>query len=77
MSEDVDGKKELQENGTFELHYAPSDKRNKSFTIPISAPHNYQLDKPVEGNEQQNSSETKDDPNQLDVKVIDMINSRL
>lgn len=31
-------KQNLQENGTFELHYVPANAQKKSFTIPLNNP---------------------------------------
>jgi hypothetical protein len=38
LEESSYGREEARENGTFELHYTPTDVNEKSITVPLSTP---------------------------------------
>lgn len=38
LAEHDNSKENLQENGTFELHYTPANTANKTFSISLSSP---------------------------------------
>ncbi len=75
LSEHDKGRKQLQENGTFELHYTPTNTDNKTFVIPLPVPRDHQLKKSPESNGQQYPSETKQNQNQFNMAIDDSIKS--
>jgi len=71
------GKEQLQENGTFELHYTPTNTVNKSFTIPLTTPDDHQLNNHVADKKHWHLNGKKNDQDQLKVNSNDTVNSRL
>jgi hypothetical protein len=77
LTEPNPAKEQLQENGTFELHYTPSNGLHRSFSIPLTTPDDYHLNQQGEGKKHQHSNEKKNDQNQPKVNSDETLHSRL
>jgi hypothetical protein len=77
LAEHYNARKENPEQaGTFELHYKPADRIERSFSVPLPAPWSQHLIKNEDFNNEKYWSGSKDDQNRLDVSSVDVANSR-
>jgi ribosomal protein S12 methylthiotransferase accessory factor YcaO len=64
-------KEQLHENGTFELHYTPTNGINRSFSIPLNIADDHYFNPSRENQKQRQTNEKPKTP------MDDILNSRL